>query len=227
MSDRSSVQLQGRHALPISGAFLVLVNLLPLVGVLFFGWHVFELILLFWAENLIIGALTVARFVVMYRLRNDGSMMFVIPFFVVHFGAFCLVHLALVLWWFKPDDPGAWSLTALLVPFAALALSHVVSFRLNFIGQGEYKRVEPNDLMTAPYRRIGVMHLAVLGGATLSVWFGESSAALVLLVIGKIGIDLAAHVHEHRLRTGQVQAPIPADRVSEHFDRAKFPRWDE
>ena len=134
---------------------------------------------------------------------------------------------ALLLWWFRPDDPASWSLAALIVPFVGLAVSHLVSHRLNFIGQGEYKRVDPRHLMTAPYRRVLVMHLAVIGGASLSVWLGEPLMALVLLVIGKAGIDLSAHVHEHRVRTGQIRAPMPADRVSESFERVKFPGWDD
>ena len=34
---------------------MVMVNLIPLVGVIWFGWSVFALLILFWIENIIIG----------------------------------------------------------------------------------------------------------------------------------------------------------------------------
>ena len=34
---------------------LVLVNLVPIAGVLFFDWRVFDLLLLYWAESVVIG----------------------------------------------------------------------------------------------------------------------------------------------------------------------------
>ena len=37
------------------------VNLVPLVGVLFLGWNVYTLLVLYWAENGIVGALNVAQ----------------------------------------------------------------------------------------------------------------------------------------------------------------------
>jgi len=36
-------------------AALVLVNVIPLFGVVFFGWSLFEVVVLYWVENLIIG----------------------------------------------------------------------------------------------------------------------------------------------------------------------------
>ena len=34
---------------------LVLANLIPLGGVLFFGWQVFPIMFLFWFENVVVG----------------------------------------------------------------------------------------------------------------------------------------------------------------------------
>ena len=45
----------------VSLALLVVANLLPLVGVLFWDWDVFFLLLLFWCENVIIGLFGIAR----------------------------------------------------------------------------------------------------------------------------------------------------------------------
>jgi hypothetical protein len=215
------------RTLYLTGTALVLANLIPLAGVLFFGWSVFELILLFWTENLIIGALYIARFVTIYRLRNDGSLLFYIPFFCFHFGTFCLVHLMFVLWMFRPEDPASWSLLALVIPFAILVVSHVLSFKVNFIAQGGYRQVGIEDLMIGPYRRVAVLHVVILVGGGLTQWLGEPLVALLILITGKIAIDFGAHLREYRIRAGQIEAPIPADRISEKFEKEKFPGWDD
>src|SRR2546427_9598209 len=40
---------------------LVVANALPLVGVLFLGWTVFPLVLLYWLENVVVGGFNVAK----------------------------------------------------------------------------------------------------------------------------------------------------------------------
>jgi len=77
---------------------LVIANALPLVGVLLLGWTVFPLVLLYWLENLVVGGFNVAKLLLaqprqpVYRLGR----VFLIPFFVVHFGGFTYIHGVLV-----------------------------------------------------------------------------------------------------------------------------------
>ena len=40
---------------------LLLVNALPLVGVLFFGWSAFDVVILYWTENVVIGLINVLK----------------------------------------------------------------------------------------------------------------------------------------------------------------------
>lgn len=45
----------------LSAILLVAANLAPLYGVLFLGWEVFPLLVLFWAENVVVGVLNAGR----------------------------------------------------------------------------------------------------------------------------------------------------------------------
>ena len=45
----------------MSNEAIVLSNLIPLWGVLFRGWDVFAIMLLFWLENLVIGVFNACR----------------------------------------------------------------------------------------------------------------------------------------------------------------------
>ncbi len=67
---------------------LLLANLLPLIGVLWFDWDVGSIVVLYWAENLIVGAYTVLR-----MLTTGGvHALFQIAFFCLHYGGFCAIH---------------------------------------------------------------------------------------------------------------------------------------
>ena len=82
-----------------SALVLVAANLVPLAGVLFFGWSVFATLLLFWVENVIVGGFNILR---MLWAQPDNPLMWVakagtIPFFIVHYGMFTTVHGVFVL----------------------------------------------------------------------------------------------------------------------------------
>ena len=70
-----------------------MVNLIPLAGVLLFGWRLFDIMALYWLENGIIGLYNVIKML----LSRSGAMgsvnkAFTIPFFIVHYGLFWAVH---------------------------------------------------------------------------------------------------------------------------------------
>lgn len=101
-----------------SSLLLILVNLIPIGGVLWFDWSVFEILLLYWTESVVIGIVNVLRMLssqstnliagitpvdtdqaASAALEAAGSMLpmksvkaFIIPFFMVHYGMFCYGH---------------------------------------------------------------------------------------------------------------------------------------
>ena len=73
---------------------LVIANAIPILGVLFLGWTVFPLVLLYWLENVVVGGFNVAK-LVMAQPREPAYWLgkfFLIPFFLVHFGGFTYIH---------------------------------------------------------------------------------------------------------------------------------------
>ena len=143
---------------------LVAANLVPLAGVLFFGWSVFATLLLFWLENVMVGAFNVLRMLV--AQPQIGAMwaakLFMIPFFTFHYGMFVTVHGMFVLTLFGGGFVGRGFLTpttfwhavqaAGIAPAAwGLVLSHAVSFGFNYIGTGQYESALVPALMFRPY----------------------------------------------------------------------------
>ncbi len=99
----------------VSVAFLIVSNFLPLLGVFAFGWRVFDIVLLYWLENVIIGVFNVIKIVTCMPQQEQASAgttdkqrasanavtmqggvhaikLFLVPFFTFHYGLFCTVH---------------------------------------------------------------------------------------------------------------------------------------
>jgi len=199
---------------------LVLANLVPLVGVLFLGWSVWTILVIYWLENGIVGVFNVLKMLkaegtdtsgadgwrVNGRRASTMANATLVPFFVMHYGIFWLVHGAFVLTLplfagFSSDqaaiDPGA-DPGAILLAVIVLFVSHAVSYRFNFIGGGEYLRVSPAAQMFAPYGRLMILHITIIFGALAISFTGAPAAAIVILVGLKIAMDLAFHLREHR-----------------------------
>ena len=189
---------------------LLAANAVPLVGVLFLGWTLFATLLLFWVENVIVGVFSVLQLLAA-RPREPlawGLKLFMIPFFVFHYGMFTTVHGVFVMSLFG-DAPAKASQTPAALLHAvqatgigaaagALALSHAVSFVLNYIGSGKYRTAELQVLMFRPYGRVMVLHVVILLGGFLVQLVGSPLPALVLLVLLKTALDLGAHLREHQ-----------------------------
>lgn len=197
-----------------SALALVLANLVPLLGVLALGWNAAAIVVFYWAENLIVGFFNILRMkcaqgsLESIRMTLNGrpvtaaSRTALILFFALHYGFFTLGHGVFVLAIFGPQFEG--SLRDLGTAALGLAVSHAISYRRNFIGQGEYRKVSFAALFWQPYSRVIVMHLTILLGGTLAQAIGSPVPALIFMVALKTLVDLASHLAEHRkfLRMG-------------------------
>ncbi len=129
--------------------------------------------------------------------------LFLIPFFMIHFGGFMLGHLIFILVIFNQLDPNRFlpdftKFSSLFIPFLCLFLSHAASFFFNYIGRQEYKQVKVDYLFAAPYGRIILMHVTIFVGAFAVNVIHAPVVALAFLVLFKTVFDLAAHLSEHR-----------------------------
>jgi hypothetical protein len=188
---------------------LIAANLVPLVGVLFFGWSVFATLLLFWAENVIVGAFNILRMLVADpdNPLAWASKVFMVPFFTFHYGMFVTVHGIFVLQLFGgihargfPTPATFWNAVqgAGIAPAVwGLALSHAVSFAFNYIGAGQYKIASLPMLMSRPYGRVMILHVVILVGGFLVMALGSPTLPLALLVVLKTALDLRGHLREH------------------------------
>ena len=194
---------------PPSALVLIGANLVPLVGVAAFHWTVFSVLLLYWCENVVVGAFNVLRMATAspQNVVSDVAKFFFIPFFIVHYGMFTMIHGLFVLTLFGPHEHLAFSPAALVEAVRAagvwpavlaMVLSHGFSFVHNYLASGEFRRASVQQLMAQPYARVMVLHVTILFGGFAAKAVGAPAAALVVLITLKTAIDLHAHLAERR-----------------------------
>ncbi|HIG73090.1 MAG TPA: hypothetical protein EYQ24_00490 [Bacteroidetes bacterium] len=192
-----------------SAVGLVLANLVPLVGVIWFGWDLFGIMWLYWAENGVIGAFALLRMLTAGEpIRWWTALARVVPggFFVVHFGMFWFVHGVFVYSLFGGgrELEGAGLAAAFegvpwegLVP---LVLSHGASFAMNYLAGGEWRATNTMAEMFKPYGRVVVLHIVIIAGGFLLLAADGAIWAMALFVLLKTGLDLGIHLKGHEMR---------------------------
>ena len=200
-------------------------NVVPLFGAIFWDWEAFNIVLLYWAENLAVGFYNILKIAFAKAPHPAGHLgkLFLIPFFTVHYGGFTGVHGIFVLAMFKKEGPSSQSgddwpcffvfvqmllnvikqayaamSTEMRLALLALCLSHGVSFVHNYLLKGEYAKASLPKLMASPYGRIVVMHVAIIAGGFLTMALGSPLGVLVVLVVLETAIDVKLHLWEHK-----------------------------
>jgi hypothetical protein len=183
---------------------LILSNLVPIFGVIFLQWSIEEIIFLYWFENIVIGIYNIFKIIksegqIKYeenqKVNRPLVKTFIIVFFIFHYGFFTLIHGVFVFTLFIKSNILN---TSILWAILSLFISHGISYFKNYLGSGEYKKVDPNMLFLQPYKRIVIIHLTIIFGGILVSVFGSNFLALIILISAKIFLDIKLHQKEHK-----------------------------
>jgi hypothetical protein len=170
-------------------------------GVLLLDWPVLTIMLLFWHENVLIGAFNVLKMLSTGAQRRMMRLaLFTALFFTVHYGVFTLFHGLFVISLFGTLQDngtltelyGIWRATVLEDPAFLVALGGLLILQLTeFIGW-RTKAPPPNPLalMGTPYVRVCILHATLAIGATLVQTLGTPVVGVLLLIVLKLGADL-------------------------------------
>lgn len=207
------MQIQAAFTPPalLPGFFIVLGNLIPLLGVLIWKWDVFSLMFLYWIENIVIGALTILSLLVL-GLRDGvtGFMgaLFMGTFFTLHYGMFCMAHGLFVLALFHPDGADNLDTGGLFAPidfilatglwegflwgFAGILLVQLVQIIQKW---PDMKDKDFGAVMMSPYARIVILHMTLIFGGFVIMALDQPAGALLILIALKTAFDLGlAHI---------------------------------
>jgi hypothetical protein len=199
----------------ISTLFLIGSNLVPLIGIAFWGWDAFELLVLYWCETAVIGFWTAVEMTLrpapfpdrnMERLSRKAGRGFRSMLLFVNVAIFMAVHMAF-LWnlfagqWKErvhgPGDfvqeliigNGLWiPLAVTFVTQGALLIADLASGRPALAPLTDTS-IRSSSAIAGLYRRIIVMHLTILFGGWILIGFAKEHAAGILVAV-KTVIDL-------------------------------------
>lgn len=206
---------------------LIVVNIIPIFGVFWLDWNAGKVIVLYWAENLVVAFYTIIKIAVapVARSSQHFKKLGTIAFFMLHYGGFVAVHGVFVLS-FIGQEPDAFAGVEsvkflgpliffvlminviehminvmpayMLLPLAGLFFSHGLSFVQIHFRQQEYLEKTPKQLMSQPYKRMLVMHIALIAAGFFIIQKGSPLPLMIILIALKIGLDVFLHFRSHR-----------------------------
>ena len=197
------------------------VDLLPVIGVLVYGWGAAPLVMLYWLENLIIGAATLIRILVSgFQFGGPVGLLtssFLAAFFTLHYGLFCLVHGVFLIGFLPGLDidqmatPSPEMLSGMVQTLlaqwpglswivAAYIFWHGLNLTLEMVDLDVKNRGDLVSAMFAPYGRIVVMHIGIFAGAYALVALGDPMAGVLALISLKAVVTLAWNIYRRYRR---------------------------
>lgn len=195
-----------RHPLVLLGLG---VDLLPIYGVVVWGWNAVPLVLLYWLENVMAGVMTIPRIFISGATFGPVGIaigVFMSAFFVFHYGLFCAVHGTFLMAFISmggamrgeaPSDgfgdafmdyPAMILATLDSAPHvewvaAAVLAFMVLVFVVEFIFKGQWKTTNPMAEMFSPYSRIIVLHIGIFAGAAALFLLGQPMVGVLALIL--------------------------------------------
>lgn len=187
-----------------SALIALAANLTPAACVFLFGWSAGILILLYWIENVVIGLFHALKLLVVGLAQGRSGLYvtgFLTPFFIVHYGLFCLGHGVFALLYVTVEGAGDWSAGGIrtvaakmpafllaqdgfITSLGVMAAVQAIDFIRWLLARG-WRGTDGRTLMVEPYGRIITLHVTLLATAFVTAGLGAPRLGAVLLAIFK------------------------------------------
>jgi len=190
-------------------------NLISLAVALWLDWPPAMILALFWAENVVIALWQIPRLLLAgggERPTPWPSRLFMTLFFLVHYGMFTFVHGAFVFELFLHRHMSFETLAEFFshpgpqLAVLAMLVSHGVRFFVD-LGAGRVTSALPSAVMNAPYHRIVVLHLVVLGSGFLLGYLPYPVVGLVLLTLIKSAMEIVGAIKNKSKKETSAHVP--------------------
>ncbi len=187
-----------------AGLALIFFNLIPLLGVIYWDWKLFDILFLYWLESLVIVIYNGFKIHKVAKINQyPQPSYFVYGYIYFMLSGFWLIIICVFFGPLKStffELPGEALDLGVIFPLIGLIISHGISYKNNFLDNKEYRNLTVNQVFYAPIFRYSIIQLVVFFTGigyliTDSIFFGA-----ITMVVLKTILDLFAHWQEHRTR---------------------------
>lgn len=209
----------------------LIIDVVPVYGVLVLGWGAVPLVFLYWLENLVIGGVTVLRMLAAGSVAGPAGLLaagFLSVFFTFHYGLFCFVHGVFLMSFAAmgagadPGFPGPVELIGFALQsgpgmgmfIALIAAYNLAIFVVDDLLRGEAANGTTRQAMMAPYGRVVVLHIAIFAGAGGLIALGQPMLGVLALIGLRILFGIILSVRR-RLRLESTRANTKVDAASQ------------
>jgi hypothetical protein len=156
-------------------------------------YHSISFILLFyWIENGIVGVFNIFRMISCGK--NHVAKFFYVPFFIVHYGIFMIIHfffLIMLIGWIGEYNVLTFTgISTIIIGIVALLVTHGMRFIVDETS-GELRSKGPENYIMKPYPGIIVMHLTIILGAFIYSGLGKPFYIVMLIIVLKTFAELS------------------------------------
>lgn len=208
------------NKLYINIGIAILVNLIPVCGVIFQGWSTYNILFVFWLQTLVIGVVNIPKIIIYYQKFPKNIFwalfFFLTPFIVImsflYFFLYFFLDSDIISIFVSPDQSPIVNDYKIFSDFMIifknnvsvlfiLLINEVYRFFVVFIGEKEYQ--EGRDLPTTvpsgdrvndptfePFGRALSLGILTVIGFFPTLVTTSTLPALLLLVLGKIAFDI-------------------------------------
>ncbi|MCC5887972.1 MAG: hypothetical protein JJT88_16175 [Gammaproteobacteria bacterium] len=200
----------------------LLIHALPLLGVMFLGWSLFSVMLIYWMEMglMVVAATARVCWSGTTPIRNSVMMLLFSPmYFGPALGFVLAFFMAVVTFFHGPevivhseDMPSMGEVGQriidewLWVPVLLLIANHVWDFVEDWVRSGVYRNASMIVEMFKLYGTVLLMKLVLILAAVLLMKTGMGSLAVAFVVLVRIGLDVALYHINRRFGPERVQA---------------------
>jgi hypothetical protein len=173
--------------------WIVVTNLIPVIGVFYADWSAYEIIMMYWFETMIIGFFALLTILTSNSESNYFIRIGLAIFFCIHFGGFCAIQGVFIFIMLKNDH--GHHTDGLTYAVIVLAGNYLLHFLNNQILSGKYKTEKAYSLFGI-YGRVAIQQFVILIGGyfALSNNHDENKGMLLVMISLKTLVDLCIYI---------------------------------
>ena len=183
---------------------IIISNLTTIVFAILGKWNVFEIMLVYWLQSIIIGLFNIIHILLLKEFAIDGHLnisrlirLGIAALFTVHYSIFHFVYIMFL--FYLGFNESISTLTGVLLSQLPLTLLFFFSYLYDFIKNDmKDSKATLGSLMFKPYVRIIPMHLTIIFGMGFNYILGGGT--LVIFMFLKTIVDIMIRSKEQSIQ---------------------------